>query len=50
MYPTKVAIAAPSIPIRGINVKFKITFTIAPKERIIILGHVVGYNLKQHLQ
>ena len=39
-YPIKVAMEAPSIPITGINVKFRITLMIAPNKRINIFGHV----------
>ena len=40
IYPTNVAIDAPSIPNIGISKKFKIIFTIAPNNNIIIFGHV----------
>lgn len=39
-YPAKVAIAAPSIPIRGINKKFSTILLAAPILKIIIDGHV----------
>ena len=39
-YPAKVAIAAPSIPITGINTRFINRLAIAPAERIKKFGHV----------
>ena len=36
----KVAIAAPSIPIIGIRIKFRITFITAPASKMHIFGHV----------
>ena len=39
-YPARVAMAAPSIPMRGIRIKFSKTLHMAPPARIRMLGQV----------